>query len=99
MSCDSYFEYFEYHLRDRMALRIKKVRTPKKKEVVDEGSQTSPQPAPGSTPEHSQTAEGICCKSGRDYGQQIGGKGVDNLMERRGVDRGPCQEGPSGEKD
>ena len=42
-------------------------------------------------------AKGADCKSRGDCGQETGGKKVENLKERRGVNRGPCQEGPSAE--
>ena len=47
---DALQTYFEYHLRARMVSKIKEVGSPKSKEVVDEGSQTLPQPAT-STPD------------------------------------------------
>ena len=42
--------YFEYHLRDKMVQKIKKVRSPKKV-VLDESTQNLPEPAPRSIPE------------------------------------------------
>ena len=44
-----YLDSVEYLLRDRMVEKMKVVRQPKNKEVVDEGSQTLPQPAARST--------------------------------------------------
>ena len=46
-----YFDSFEYLLRGRMVERIKEVGSKKRKNGVDEGSRTSPQPAPRSTPD------------------------------------------------
>ena len=47
---DCYIEHFEYHLRNKMVQKIKEVRSPKKV-VLDECTQTFPEPAPRSTPE------------------------------------------------
>ena len=44
-----YLDSFEYFLRGRMVKETKEVILPKNKEVVDEGSQTLPQPATRST--------------------------------------------------
>ena len=46
-----YVDSFEYLLRGRMVQKMKEVRPLKKKEVVDVGSQTLPQPAARSTPD------------------------------------------------
>ena len=46
-----YLDSFEYLLRGRMVQKMKEVRPLKNKEVVDEGSQTLPQPAVRSTPD------------------------------------------------
>ena len=47
-----YLDSFEYLLRGRMIQKMKEViRPPKNKEVVDEGSQTLPQPAAKSMPD------------------------------------------------
>ena len=46
-SNDYYIDHFEYHLRDKMVQKIKEVRSPKKV-VLDEGTQTLPEPAPRS---------------------------------------------------
>ena len=48
---DCYLDHFEYHLRDRMAMRMREVETAQKKDFVDESSRTAPQPAPRSTPD------------------------------------------------
>ena len=48
---DNFLAYFQGHMRDMMASRIKKMRSPKAKVVVDKGSQTPLQPAPRITPE------------------------------------------------
>ena len=48
---DCYLDFFEYLLRGRMVQKIKKLWPHKNKEVVNEGSQTHPQPTPRSTPD------------------------------------------------
>ena len=45
---DCYIEHFKCHLRDKMAQKIKEVRSPKKV-VLDEGTQTLRKPAPRTT--------------------------------------------------
>ena len=46
-----YLDSFEYLMRGLMVQKMKEVRLPKRKGVVDEGSQTLPQPAARSTPD------------------------------------------------
>ena len=46
-----YPDSFEYLLRGRMVQKMKEARPVKNKEIVDEGSQTLPQPAARSTPD------------------------------------------------
>ena len=46
-----YLDSFEYLLRGRMVQKMKVARQPKNNEVVDEGSQTLPQPAARSMPD------------------------------------------------
>ena len=46
-----YLVSFEYLMRDLMVQKMKEVRPPKRKKVVDEGSQTLPHPAARSTPD------------------------------------------------
>ena len=48
---DCYLDHFEYHLRDRMVMRMREVKTTQKTDVIDESRQTAPQPAPRSTPD------------------------------------------------
>ena len=48
---DFYLDHFKYHLRNRVASKIKDTENQKKKDVIDESSQTPPQPVPRSTPE------------------------------------------------
>ena len=46
-----YLDSFEYLTRGLMVQKMNEVRPPKRKGVVDEGSQTLPQPAARSTPD------------------------------------------------
>ena len=46
-----YLDSFEYLMRGLMVKKIKEVKPPKNKGVVDEGSQTLPQPAARSLPD------------------------------------------------
>ena len=46
---DRYIQHFEYHLRDKLVQRIKEARSPTEV-VLEEGTQTLPEPAPRSTP-------------------------------------------------
>ena len=69
---ECYLDSLEYLLRGRMVSRIREVGSPKKNEVLDEDSQTLPQPTM-SIPD---IAEGADNKSEEENQQTGGGKSV-----------------------
>ena len=69
-----YLDSFKYLTRGLMVQKVKEVRPPKRKGVVDEGSQTLPHPAARSTPDTTQADQRADCESGGVCGEETSGK-------------------------
>ena len=78
-----YLKHFEYHFRVRMVSKIKEAGSPKSKEVVDEDSQTLPQPATSTLDPHKRSRDPRASLEDQKT-KNRGRRGRKPLTKRRG---------------